>query len=129
VLRVSVAADDPQALDFFQLTGTDWAPMMSGLRLRSDGRFHAEGSANGYSTVAAGGRRYLVYNYIGRYGHYRDAAPMMQKLAPETPLSAAWTSRLGRIWLATKGQPESALYTMDAMPPLSLDDVPGLPGT
>lgn len=128
VLRVSVAADDPQALDFFQLTSTGWAPTTSGLRLRTDGRFHADGSADGYSTMTAGGRRYLVYDFIGGYGHYRSAVLMTQKLAPETPLSAAWTNRLGQIWLATNGQPDSALYTMDAMTVLTLGDVPGLPG-
>ena len=128
VLRVSVAAGDPQALDFAQLTPDGWAPMMSGLRLRSDGRFHADGSADGYSTMTAGGRRYLVYDFIGGYGHYRNAVLMMQKLAPETPLSAAWTNRLGQIWVATNGQPDSALYTMDAMSVFTLGDFPGLPG-
>jgi CubicO group peptidase (beta-lactamase class C family) len=128
VLRVSVSAHDPQALDFFRLTGPDWAPMMSGLRLRTDGRFHAGGSAGGYSTQSAGGRRYLVQSSIGAYGHYRDEALMMQKLAPETPLSAAWTSRIGQTWLAVNGQPDSALYAWDRFMLLTLGDIPGLPG-
>ncbi len=128
VLRVSVSADDPQALDFAQLTADDWTPTTSDLRLRSDGRFHAGDSATGYGTMTAGGRRYLVYDFIGGYGNYRNAVLMMQKLAPETPLSAAWTSRLGQVWLATNGQPDSAMYSMDAMTLLTFGDVPGLPG-
>jgi len=128
VLRVAVSANDPQALDFFRLTGSEWAPMMSGLRLRTDGRFHAGGSASGYSTQSAGGRRYLVQSSIGANGHYRDEALMMQKLAPETPLSAAWTSRIGRTWLAVNEQPDSALYVWDRFMLLAVGDIPGLPG-
>ena len=128
VLHVSVSANDPQALDFFRLAGSDWAPMLSGLRLRTDGRFHADGSATGFGTTRAGGRIYLVRSSIGGYGHYRDEALMMQKLAPETPLSAAWTSRLGQTWLAVNGQPDSALYAWDRFMLLAVGDVPGLPG-
>jgi len=128
VLRVSASADDPQALDFFQLTANGWVPTASGLRLRTDGRFHADGSASGYSTMTAGGRRYLAAGFIGGYGHYRDALLWVQKLAPETPLSAAWQSRLGKAWLAVNEQPDSAVYAEGGPVLLTLGDVPGLPG-
>ena len=128
VLRLSVSADDPQALDSSQLTTDGWAPTASGLRLRSDGRFHADDSASGYSTMTAGGRRYLAVGFIGGYGHYRDAVLTMQKLAPETPLSAAWQSRLGKAWLAVNEQPDSAVYAEGGPVLLTLGDVSGLPG-
>jgi hypothetical protein len=128
VLRISIAADDPQALDFSQLTANGWAPTTSGMRLRTDGRFHANGSATGYTTTTAAGRRYLVYDFIGGYGHYRDAMLLMQKLALEEPLSAAWQSRVGQTWFAANAQPDSATYTADAGMLLTLGDIPGLPG-
>ena len=53
---------------------------------------------------------------------------LAQKLGPEVPLSAAWQARVGHVWLAVNGQPDSLTYTTDSGPLLAVDDVPDLPG-
>ena len=128
MFRVTAEPSAPQSLTLSMLTGDGWTTVTEGLRLRTDGRFHAGGSASGYSTITAGGRRYLVNAWIGGYGHYRDAGLMSQKLQPGDPLRPAWASRSGEVWLAVNEQPDSSTYTSNAGPLLIVNAVPGLEG-
>jgi len=128
VLRVGDAATGAQTLDVSRLTADGWSPIFPGLKLRRDGRFHADGSSAGLSTMTAGGRRYLVWESVGGYGHYRTSMLLCQKLAARAPLSPAWQARMGSVWLAVNERPDSAAYTIDGMALLSLGEIPGLPG-
>ncbi|TRZ90176.1 class A beta-lactamase-related serine hydrolase [bacterium] len=128
MFRISPMASDPQALTFSVLTPDGWALHTKGLRLRTDGRFHAARSANSMSTMIAGGRRYLVNTSVGGYGHFRDSALLAQKLQPGEALSAAWKSRVGNLWLAVNEQPDSLTYGDDGGPLLTVGDIPGLAG-
>ena len=128
MFRVAAEPSAPQSLTLSMLTGDGWTTVAEGLRLRTDGRFHAGGSASGYSTITAGGRRYLVNDWVGGYGHYRDAGLMSQKLQPGDPLPSAWASRSGEVWLAVNEQPDSFTYTSNAGPLLIVSAVPGLEG-
>jgi len=128
VFRISPSASDPQALAFSTLTEDGWAPLHEGLRLRTDGRFHVDGSAGSIYTMTAGGRRYLVNRTVGGNGHYLDSMLLAQKLHPLPALSAAWQGRVGHLWLAVNEQPDSATYTEDAGPLLMASDIPGLAG-
>ena len=128
VVHIKPSADDPQALDIEDLTWSGWAPSLTGLRLRTDGRFHADGSTMGLSTLNAGGRQYIVLSLVGGTGHYREQLLYLQRLAAEEPLSAAWQARTGKLWLAVSDQPDSSAYSIDGRAVFGLSDVPGLPG-
>lgn len=128
VFRISASASDPQSLTIWRLAQDGWAQVAEGMRLRTDGRFHIDGRANSMYTITAGGRRYLVNRTIGGDGHYLDSRLLAQKLRPEEPLSAAWQSRVGRLWLAVNEQPDSSAYTEDAGSLLMVGDTPGLTG-
>jgi hypothetical protein len=128
MFRISPSASDPQALTFSALTPDGWAPHTKGLRLRTDGRFHAARSANSMYTMIAGGRRCLVNTSVGGYGHFRDSALLAQKLRPGEALSAASQSRVGNLWLAVNEQPDSSTYGDDGGLLLAVGDIPGLAG-
>lgn len=128
VFRIAASPGSPQALTISRLTPDGWATLANGVRLRTDGRFHADGSSTSFRTVTAAGRRYLVDNAVGGYGHFRDDSLIGQKLRPREALSAAWRGRLGRTWLAVNELPDSAIYAGDGGPVLSLGEIPGLPG-
>lgn len=128
VFKVGASPSDPQELTLSVLAEGSWDAVLTGLRLRTDGTFHQDGSAASVYTATGGGRRYLIYRDVGGMGHYLDAMPWAQKLAPDEPLSAVWASRLGRVWLAVNESPESAIYD-SAMPLIQIGEVPGLPGS
>ena len=128
VFRVAASGSDPQALIFSMLSADGWQPAEASLRLRTDGRFHADGSAGSTYTMTAGGRRYLVNRTVGGNGHYLDSMLLAQKLHPLPALSAPWQSRAGHLWLAVNERPDSATYAEDAGPLLMVSDVPGLAG-
>ena len=72
VSRISADPDDPQALTCSALQGSDWTPLWTGIRLRTDGRFHAADNVNSFTTITAGDRRYLVYHYFSGNAFYRN---------------------------------------------------------
>ena len=45
LMKIEAAADRPQSFTASLLTSAGWQPLTEGLRLRSDGRFHADGRA------------------------------------------------------------------------------------
>ena len=128
VLRVDDAATGAQALDVSRLAADGWSPFMAGLKLRTDGLFHADGTSAGLRSMTAGGRRYLVWDSVGGYGHYRTSMLFAQRLAAQAPLSPAWQARMSKAWLAVNELPDSAAYTVSGMAFLSLGEIPGLPG-
>jgi len=128
VFRTAAAPDDPQALTLALLAGGDWVPLVEGQRLRVDGRFHADGSPNSVSTIAAGGRRYLVSTEVKGAGHYRESNLVAQKLQPLPELTAAWKARVGHVWLAADGRADATDYSAAGGPVLAVGDIPGLPG-
>ena len=128
VFRVAASESDPQSLMLSVLTADGWAPHGEGMRLRTDGRFHADASPSSMRALTAGGRRYLVNRALGGYGQYLDSSLLAQKLHPGEALSAAWQSRVGHLWLAINEQPDSSTYTDDAGPLLLVGDIPDLEG-
>lgn len=127
--HVEAAPGHPQSLTLSRLMpGGAWAPLHEGVRLRTDGRFHAQGSATAVWTTAAAGRRYLISRAVGGYGHYRDSMMLAQKLRPGLTLSPAWQDRVGHVWLAANERPDSPTYTDDGAMLLAVGDVPGLDG-
>jgi len=118
---------DPQSITVFTL-GPDgaWYEMVAGLRMRTDGRFHHKGSAASVWIASAAGRRYLVIRTASG-GFYYDNMPLVQKLTAGEPLSKAWDSRLGGVWLAVNEYPTSLIWGSGG-PLLQVDDVPGLDG-
>ena len=128
VFRSTAAAGDPQSLTLAMLAGDDWVPLYEGLRLRVDGRFHADGSPDSVSTIAAGARRYLVSTEVRGAGHYRESNLVAQKLQPLPELSAAWKARASHVWLAADGRADATDYSADGGPVLAVGDIPGLPG-
>ena len=128
VFRVAASESDPQSLMLSVLTPDGWAPHGEGMRLRTDGRFHADASPSSMRALTAGGRRYLVNRALGGYGQYLDSSLLAQKLHPGEALSAAWQSRVGHLWLAVNEQPDSSTYTDDAGPLLLVGDIPDLQG-
>ena len=119
---------DPQSVTVFTL-GPDgaWHEMVAGLRMRTDGRFHHKGSAGSVRVASAAGRRYLVVRTVAGNGFYYDDMPLAQKLTAGDPLSKAWDSRLGGMWLAVNESPTSAIWGSGG-PLLQVGDVPGLDG-
>jgi len=128
VFRIAASESDPQALVFSVLSTDGWHAADNSLRLRTDGRFHADGSVGSMYTMTAGGRRYLVNRTVGSNGHYLDSMLLAQKLHPLPALSAPWQSRVGHLWLAVNEQADSSTYTDDAGALLLVSDVPGLAG-
>lgn len=127
--RIEAAPGHPQSLTLSRLLPDGaWEPLHEGVRLRTDGRFHAQGSANSMWAVAAAGRRYLVSRAVGGYGHYRDSMLVAQKLRPGQAPSQAWQDRFGHLWLAVNERPDSPTYTSDSGMLLAVGDVPGLQG-
>ena len=118
---------DPQSVTVFTL-GPDgaWHEMVAGLRMRADGRLHHKGSASSVWIASAAGRRYLVVRTAAG-GFYYDNMPLAQKLTAGEPLSKAWDSRLGGLWLAVNECPISAIWGSGG-PLLQVGDVPGLDG-
>ena len=123
VLKAESGAD-PQSVTVFTL-GQDgaWHEMVAGLRMRTDGRFHHEGSAGSIWIASAAGRRYLVVRTAAG-GFYYDNMPLAQKLTTGEPLSKAWDSRLGGVWLAVNEYPTSTIWGSGG-PLLQVADVPG----
>ena len=128
VMRFSADPARPQSLMASVLTSGGWTLPASGMRLRTDGRFHAPKSPNSFTTITAGDRRYLVYRYVAGNGFYRNVLLFAQKLKPQAELSAAWRARVGHTWVAANGQPDSTLYTATAGPLLAIGEIPGLAG-
>ena len=131
VCRVRAATGHPQSLTLSYLDSGHWTPWYKGLRLRTDDRFHPQGSPESFRTVAAAGRRYMVDCIVGGYGHHRDDLMFAQKLRPGAPLSAAWQARVGRSWLAVNLRPDSDVFAVSDMsggPLLTVDVVPHLGG-
>jgi CubicO group peptidase (beta-lactamase class C family) len=122
------AGDDPQSITMSAL-GQDgaWQEMASGLRMRTDGRYHRKGAATSVWVTSAAGRRYLINRTISGNGFCYDNMPLAQKLASDDPLSEAWQSRLGGVWLAVNEHPASAIWESGG-PILQVTDVPGVPG-
>jgi CubicO group peptidase (beta-lactamase class C family) len=128
VVKIDAAADTPQSFTVSRLTDEGWQPFATGLRLRTDGRFHANGQASSLRTLSAGGRRYLVNRFVGGNGHYLDDLLFAQKLRAQESISAAWQARVGRRWLAVTGQPDAYEFSYDGGTLLSIDEIPGLTG-
>ena len=128
VSRISADPDDPQVLTYSVLNGSDWTPLWTGIRLRTDGRFHAAKNVNSFTTITAGDRRYLVYHYVAGNAFYRNDLLFEQKLRPQADLSPAWRARVGHLWVAANGRSDSALYTAATGPLLQIGEIPGLAG-
>jgi len=114
-------------VSLLSLAGDAWSPVVAGLRMRSDGGYHVDGSPASVRTVTGAGRRYLMSRKVAGYGHYFDDLLLFQKVQPGAPLSAAWQGRVGHAWLGVTGRPDSADYA-SGPPVLQIGDVPGLPG-
>jgi CubicO group peptidase (beta-lactamase class C family) len=128
VRRITSTPGKKRSLTMAELGADGWTTTTASLRLRSDGRFHANRRSTGFTVTRGGARTYLNVNLIGGYGHFRYDLLISQKLQPRAPLSATWQARLGSEWLAVNDMPDSSALTMDRGPVLALRDVPGLPG-
>lgn len=106
-----------------------WTPYLQGLAYRANGYFSSDDDPNTEFAFAEGrGMRYAVNRGASVSRLYQDEAPMVQKIEPGAPLSAAWTGRLSRTWLLVN-MPHT-FYTLDASwyPCLALEALPELPG-
>ena len=128
VVRFGADPDDPQSLTLSVLGAGGWTTSATGIRLRTDGRFHAPQSPTSFTTITAGDRRYLVYRYVAGNGFYRNVLLFAQKLRPQDEISPAWRARVGHKWVAANGRADSTLYTATAGPLLAIDEIPGLAG-
>jgi CubicO group peptidase (beta-lactamase class C family) len=128
LLLKAESGSDAQSITISTL-GQDgaWHEMVSGLRMRTDGRFHRKGSATSLRVASAAGRRYLIDRLVAGNGFYYDNMPLVQKLSAGEPLSKAWDSRVGDWWLAVNECPTSMLWGSGG-PLLQVADVPGLEG-
>jgi hypothetical protein len=127
VFRVS-SGSDPQDISVSTL-GMDgeWHIMSDGLFMRSDGRFHRDGYANSVSVTLAGGRRYLIARQVAGTGLSFDSLQLAQKIAPGDPLSAVWSTRVGRVWVGVNEEPTATFWDSEGMI-LTVAQIPGLPG-
>jgi len=116
-------------LSIHMRSGGGWTPYLEGLSYRVNGYFSSDGDPNTEFAFAEGrGMRYAMNRAAGASRLYQDETPMVQKIGPGTPLSAAWTSRLSRTWLLVNMPP--IFYTLGATwyPCLALEALPELPG-
>ena len=128
VMRFSADPNDPQSLTMAVLGSAGWTTGTSGIRLRTDDCFHAPKSANSFTTITAGDRRYLVYRYVAGNGFYRNVLLFAQKLKPQAEISPAWRARVGHVWVAANGRSDATLYTATAGPLLAIGEIPGMAG-
>ena len=101
------AGDGSLTLNTWEATG--WTVLTAGLRLRTDGRWWADATANKcYAFKEMSGHFYLIQRVLSDNSLYWTDIPGGQWLpdAP-APLPAAWQNRLGSNWLDINDDPES----------------------
>jgi len=128
LFRITGTPGATKDLTFSSFAGGDWPAGSAGWRLRTDGQWHNDLVTSAFSTTSAGGRRYLVYETTGANGFYRSRESLAQKVQPGAPLSAAWSARVGRTYLAVNARPDADEYRYAGGMLLSIGDIPGLPG-
>ncbi len=128
VLRITGTPGKKNSLTMAGLTADGWTTKTASLRLRSDGRFHANRRSDGFTVIRGGARTYLSANVIGGYGNARFNLLYTQKLQPKAPLPAAWQARLGSSWLTVNDSADSLGLDVDRGALMAMRDVPGLPG-
>ncbi|NLP63484.1 serine hydrolase domain-containing protein [Paraburkholderia sacchari] len=106
-VEVLQAGDGSLTLNTWHATG--WTVLAVGLRLRTDGRWWADGTANTcYAFKEMSGYFYLIQRVLSSNALYWTDTPAGEWLpdAP-APLPAAWQNRLGSNWLDINDAPES----------------------
>lgn len=125
---VQRAAPSSQKLNVSMWNGDSWAPFLSGLRLRADGRFHAPHSPVGMWAVAAGGRRYLAVRAPGDFDYYANNVTFAEKLRLSGPTTDAWQGRVGHRYLLVSALPTFTSWSYPGAPLLQIGEIPGAPG-
>ncbi len=126
VMKVVQGAD--RTLSLLTWSAGQWTAMASGLQLRDDNWFAADGVPLSYRSESIGPYRYVAMRALGGYGHYHVSLPLGQRLqdAPP-PLPAAWLSRLGQSWLLVNEDESSVMVALES-PVFKLEEIPELPG-
>jgi len=124
---VRAAADKAGVLSLSVYRNGTWTAQPKVFTHRKDGQYWTDGSPGSALRLARGwGRTYLVLNQPGGIGHYREDVIVGQKATSVDALSPAWRKRVGPIWLIANERPDSIVW--EALPTLTLDEVPGLTG-
>jgi CubicO group peptidase (beta-lactamase class C family) len=106
-IQVLQAADGSLTLNTWRATG--WTELTAGLRLRTDGRWWADATANTcYVFKEMSGYLYVIQRALSKNSLYWSDTPAGEWLpdAP-APLPTAWQNRLGSNWLDINDDPES----------------------
>ena len=124
------AAGPGSSLTLQVWTGTAWKSEVEGLLLRRDGWWVSDAKPDiAWSTVAAGGRKFLVQRVPFGAGHYRIQLLAGEGVYAAGLLSATWERRLGRSWLIVNERPSDIGFSVDdSRPRVSLRGVEGLGG-
>lgn len=127
---VKIRKDSDGSLNTLRLGPDGFATGIAALRYRSDGWFTADATPlSSYRALREGTRQYLVQRAAAGVGHYLDQQAYMERVqAPGTPLSAAWSNRVGSSWLLVNESPDSHVDQIVGTRRFSLVAIPELPG-
>lgn len=105
--------------------GTGWAPLVQGLKLRSDGWYAADADAvTAVRLVTEAGHRYFGMRSPGALAHYTSAITKAEQIDPGLGMSQGWKDLVGETWLLAN---VDAWY-LDTVAATSLQSPEGLPG-
>lgn len=104
-----------------------WTTLASDFQLCADGAFWSRTLSMALRTVVTQGRRYLLQRSMNKSGLYSEEMLVGQKVTSQGLLSAAWSRRIGRRWLATNYDPSNTILVMGASLELTIDTLPELP--
>ena len=113
VSRISADPDDPQVAHVLGADGgSDWTPLWTGIRLRTDGRFHAAKNVDSF-THRHGRRPALPRIPLRRRQRLlpQRSAVRSRELKPQADLRPPGGRASATIWVAANGRPDSTLYT------------------
>ena len=109
---------------YYDTSTNGWKDMMPGLKLRDDDRFSSDADpSQSASFKTADGRQYLVIRSLGGYRHYQDDLIYGQQVAAAAALPVAWSSRVGKKWVATNDHPESFKWASPSMELYAVDNL------
>jgi hypothetical protein len=78
-----------------------WSALLTGLKLRNDGWYAADGdTVTAIRSIARAGRQYLAIRYADGIGHYSSTLVLAQKLAVNRPqLPDIWKAHAAEQWM------------------------------
>ncbi len=116
-------------LDTSTLGSNGWTSTNTPRKYRNNGSFEPDGdSGSGWSFVSAGGKQYIVSRTANGYLNVPVELSDRQKLSSPGVMTAAWTNRLGKIWVLVNENANSAGWYGGAMASIVLTAEPELRG-